>query len=57
MHQDAQSDGMTSLARACYADYRFSAEIIRHAMWLYFRFPLGLCIVEELLAARVSCQP
>ena len=27
-------------------------EIISHAVWLYFRFPLGLRMVEELLAAR-----
>ena len=30
----------------------FHAEIISHAVWLYFRFPLGLRMVEELLAAR-----
>ena len=39
-------------ARAGYAGYRFPAEIISHAVWLYFRFPLGLRMVEELLAAR-----
>ena len=32
--------------------YRFAAAIISHALWLYFRFPLGLRMVEELLAAR-----
>jgi hypothetical protein len=42
---------MTS-ARARYAGYRFPSEIISHAVWLYFRFPLGLRMVEELLAAR-----
>ena len=42
---------MTS-ARARYAGYRFLSEIISHAVWLYFRFPLGLRMVEELLAAR-----
>ncbi len=42
---------MTS-ARTRYAGYRFPAEIIGHAVWLYFRFPLGLRMVEELLAAR-----
>src|SRR5204863_1805081 len=35
-----------------YAGYRFPPEIISHAVWLYFRFPLGLSMVEELLAAR-----
>ena len=39
---------MTSV-RARYAGYRFPCEIISHAVWLYFRFPLGLRMVEELL--------
>ena len=42
---------MTS-ARTRYAGYRFPVEIISHAVWLYFRFPLGLRMVEELRAAR-----
>ena len=43
---------MTALVRTRYAGYRFRAEIIDHAVWLYCRFPLGLRMVEELLAAR-----
>src|SRR3977135_1982796 len=43
---------MTTPVRARYAGDRFPAEIIGHAVWLYFRFPLGLRMVEELLAAR-----
>ena len=43
---------MTTSTRARYTGYRFPAEIIGHAVWLYFRFPLGLRMVEELLAAR-----
>src|SRR5258706_12014824 len=43
---------MTTAARARYSGYRFPVEIISHAVWLYFRFPLGLRMVEELLAAR-----
>jgi putative transposase len=43
---------MTTPAPARYTGYRFPAEIISHAVWLCFRFPLGLRIVEELLAAR-----
>src|SRR5882762_2777804 len=35
-----------------YAGHRYPAEIISHAMWLYFRFPLSLRMVEEMLAAR-----
>ena len=35
-----------------YAGHRFPAEVIGHAVWLYFRFPLSLRMVDELLAAR-----
>ena len=35
-----------------YAGYRFPLEVISYAVWLYFRFPLSLRMVEELLAAR-----
>nr|WP_294169422.1 IS6 family transposase [uncultured Sphingomonas sp.] len=35
-----------------YAGHRFPAEVISQAVWLYFRFPLGLRMVEEMLAAR-----
>ena len=43
---------MTSAAKSPYAGYRFPGEIISHAVWLYFRFPLSLRMVEEMLAAR-----
>src|SRR5918912_1036251 len=39
-------------ARSPYAGYRFPAEVISQAVWLYFRFPLSLRMVEEMLAAR-----
>jgi len=35
-----------------YAVYRFPPDVICYAVWLYYRFPLSLRIVEELLAAR-----
>jgi putative transposase len=35
-----------------YSRHRFPAEVISHAVWLYFRFPLSLRMVEEMLAAR-----
>ena len=35
-----------------YAGYRFPAEVIGHAVWLCFRFPLSLRMVDELPAAR-----
>ena len=43
---------MTSPACPSYAGLRFPAEVISHAVWLYFRFPLSLRMVDELLAAR-----
>ena len=43
---------MTPSAVLRCAGYRFPAEIISHVVWLYFRFPLSLCMVDELLAAR-----
>ena len=39
-------------AKSPYAGYRFPPEVISHAVWLYFRFPLSLRMVEEMLAAR-----
>jgi putative transposase len=39
-------------AKSPYAGYRFPAEVISHAVWLYFRFPLSPRMVEEMLAAR-----
>jgi len=32
--------------------HRFPPEIIAHAVWLYFRFPLSLLLVEEMLLER-----
>src|SRR4051794_25542985 len=43
---------MTPAAKSPYAGYRFPGEVISHAVWLYFRFPLSLRMVEEMLAAR-----
>lgn len=44
---------MTKIARdPLYRRHRFPAEVIAHAVWLYFRFPLSLRMVEDLLAAR-----
>ncbi len=39
-------------AKSPYAGHRFPAEVIGQAVWLYFRFPLSLHMVEEMLAAR-----
>ncbi len=43
---------MTTPACSSYAGYRFPAQIISHAVWLYFRFPLSLRMVDEWPAAR-----
>jgi putative transposase len=43
---------MKSTRHCRYARHRFPAEVISHAVWLYFRFPLSLRMVEEMLAAR-----
>ena len=43
---------MTSTRPSRYARHRFPAEVISYAIWLYFRFPLSLRMVEEMLAAR-----
>ena len=43
---------MTTPACPSYAGYRFPSEVISHAIWLYFRFPLSLRMMDELLAAR-----
>ena len=42
---------MTTASRARYAGHRFPPETISHTVWLlYFRFPLSLRRVEDLLA-------
>jgi len=43
---------MTTPRDPLYAGYRYPAELISYAVWLYFRFPLSLRMVEEMLAAR-----
>jgi putative transposase len=35
-----------------YKRHRFPPELIVHAVWLYFRFPLSLRLVEEMLLER-----
>jgi putative transposase len=40
------------MARISFKRHRFPADVIRHAVWLYFRFTLSFRDVEELLAQR-----
>jgi putative transposase len=35
-----------------YKHHRFPPEIIAHAVWLYFRLPLSLRLIEEMLLER-----
>jgi putative transposase len=42
----------TPMARISFKRHRFPPEIIRHAVWLYFRFTLSFRDVEEMLAQR-----
>jgi putative transposase len=35
-----------------YKRHRFPPQIIAHAVWLYYRFPLSLRLVEEMLLER-----
>jgi putative transposase len=35
-----------------YKRHRFPPQIIAHAVWLYYRFPLSLRVVEEMLLER-----
>lgn len=43
---------MSAVRNSLYRGRRFPAEVIGQAVWLYFRFPLSLRMVEDLLAAR-----
>ena len=43
---------MSKVRNSLYRGHRFPAEVIGQAVWLYFRFPLSLRMVEDLLAAR-----
>ncbi len=43
--------GMSSTTIS-YKNHRFPPQIIAHAVWLYFRFPLSLRLVEEMLLER-----
>ena len=42
----------STAAKSPYAGHRFPPEVISQAVWLYFRFPLSLRMVEEMLAGR-----
>ena len=41
-----------NLRAVSYRNHRFLPQIIAHAVWLYYRFPLSLRLVEEMLLER-----
>jgi len=43
---------MSEVCRSLYRGHRFPVEVISQAVWLYFRFPLSLRMVADLLVAR-----
>src|SRR3954466_2298773 len=43
---------MTNSTKSLYAGHRFPPELISYTVWLYFRFPLSVRMVEEMLAFR-----
>jgi putative transposase len=48
------SSAMITTSTCIDRGYRFPADVIEHAVWLYIRFPISLRMVEDLLAARGS---
>ena len=44
--------GGMSTTTISYKNHRFPPQIIAHAVWLYYRFPLSFRDVEDLLAER-----
>ncbi|WP_331750161.1 MULTISPECIES: IS6 family transposase [unclassified Streptomyces] len=45
-------DSVVSSASPSYKGHRYPVEVIAHAVWLYFRFPLSFREVEELMLER-----
>ena len=52
MKRAAAQQNAPAIDTFSYAGYRFPPDVISYAAWLYYRFPLSLRMVEELLAAR-----
>jgi putative transposase len=46
---------MSTVHDPLYRRHRFPPEVISYAVWLYFRFPLSLRMVEEMLASCGVC--
>ena len=52
LNENSRMTRSSEPAPISYAGYRFPPEVISYAVWLYFRFPLSLRMVEEIVAAR-----
>ena len=39
-------------ASISYKHHRFPSQVVARAVWLYYRFPLSLRLVEEMLLER-----
>jgi putative transposase len=53
VHEDASISVLPSAEEPVSSmDYRFAPDVISYAVWLYYRFPVSLRMVEEMLAAR-----
>ena len=52
MKRTAQPHRTPASSAISYAGYLLPPDVISYAVWLYYRFPLSLRMVEELLAAR-----
>ena len=46
MKQTPKAQHINKNTAISYAGYRFPPELISYAVWLYFRFPLSLRMVE-----------
>jgi putative transposase len=52
MKRAAAQQNASVIDTISYAGYRFPPDVISYALWLYYRFPVSLRMIEELLAAR-----
>jgi putative transposase len=50
--RDLQLKNLGLIEPISYKRHRFPSQIIAHAVWLYFRYPLSLRLVEEVLLDR-----
>lgn len=54
--REREGDSVETEAAVPYKGFRFPAEVISHAVWLYYRFLLSFREVEELLARGIAAS-